>query len=129
MWIVTLLTAFNCFSQTDTNKVVLSDTVARKVVQDLIELDYRRDLDAVLHARIDTMVKLIEVQDSLISLRGVQIDMMHSQLAVSAAEMQAKNVQIEGLERDVQSTSKELTVFKITSVVALIGIIVALAVQ
>lgn len=129
MWIVTLLTAFNCFSQTDTNKVVLSDTVARKVVRDLIELDYRRDLDAVLHARIDTMVKLIEVQDSLISLRGVQIDMMHSQLAVSAAEMQAKNVQIEGLERDVQSTSKELTVFKITSVVALIGIIVALAVQ
>jgi len=77
--------SFNSFSQTDTPKVTLTETEARKVIKDLLKYDSLKLLYAELEQRIELLSKKEDLlyarlakKDSIIATQQEYIDVQES---------------------------------------------------
>lgn len=72
--ILCLTIAFKLFSIEGTAQVVLNDSVARAVLKDLAELDYRREMSRIDSATIVDLLKAYEASDSALTYSNKSIE-------------------------------------------------------
>lgn len=79
--ILCLLASFKSFSQTNTeSKVVLSETVSREVIKDLVAGDACKKISALKSEKIKNLEAIITSKDSIISAQDKYIDTQNEML-------------------------------------------------
>lgn len=124
-----VIQSLSAFSQIDTTKVVLSVDVARKVATDLVEGDFAKD-------RVDTLERIVYLQDSLIAHQKSQNTYLEQQLGIqktlltySEAENQDKLQTIESLDKQLKKQQQLSTGLRIGGVTLTVGLLVLLLVK
>ena len=72
--ILFLLVSFKSISQTDTQKVILSDSIAREVVKELIRYDFCKQELKLTDNQIENFKSIIKEKDSIIKEKDSYIE-------------------------------------------------------
>lgn len=71
--LLTITTAYASFSQVDTGKVALPDTILKRAIVDIVRGDECREQVRLLNAKIEVMNRILNLKDSVIGEQLFQI--------------------------------------------------------
>ena len=107
--ITTLFLSFQSFSQNDTgNKVVLSETVARKVAKDLIRLDKADSINAVLENQLEIETQKVTLKDGIIANQDSIISNQKEQMLNCSSIIENVNSERDLWKKEAKKSKRRL---------------------